>query len=166
LHLQRYILFYIILLLLPGQWLRAQTTPCDLTYKDGKGINKTRLIGLHEDLLLVSDTGKFKIINIEKIARIRFDKGTYMLTGAVVGAVVGFIAGLVYYDAFGASRKWLLIKDPTLGVSLFLTIPCAVLGSIIGLAFRNVDEYDLSKMHSIVKAKEIKFIMKDHPYFQ
>jgi hypothetical protein len=124
------------------------------------------MIGLHEDLLLVADTGKFKIINIEKIARIKFDKGTYMLTGLITGAVVGFLAGLVYYDAFGGNRKWLLIKDPTVGVSLFLTIPCAVLGSIIGLAFQNVDDYDLSKMQTLVKSKEIKYIMKDHPYFQ
>lgn len=161
----RNILFFILLFLLLKNGY-AQTTVCDITYKDGKGINKTRMIGLHEDLLLVADTGKFKIINIEKIARIKFNKGTYMLTGAVAGAIVGFLGGLVYYEAFGANRKWLLFKDPAVGISLFLTIPCGVLGSIIGLAFENVDDYDLSKMQSYVKSKEIKYIIKDHPYYQ
>jgi hypothetical protein len=154
------------LLVLLRNGLYAQTTLCSITYKDGKGIDKTRMIGLHEDLLLVADTGKFKIINIEKIARIKFDKGTYMLTGAIAGFVTGFLGGLVYYDAFGAKKKWLLIKDPSIGVSLFLTIPCAILGSIIGLAFQNVDDYDLSKMQSLVKSREIKYIIKDHPYYQ
>jgi hypothetical protein len=151
----------IIIFLFSGK-LVSQTFPCDIIYKDGKGIYKTRMIGLHQDLLLVSDTGSYKIINVEKIARVRFDNGTYFWTGIGVGAAVGFISGILYYELFGGKNKKPVVKDATVGISLVFTIPGALIGGLVGNFFRNIDDYDLNNMHPYMKAKEMKFIMKDH----
>lgn len=152
----------VILLFLFVNKTVSQTYPCDITYRDGKGIYKTRIIGLHQDLLLVSDTGSYKIINVEKIARVRFDNGTYLWTGVAVGAAVGFISGIFYYEMFGGKKNKPIARDATVGISLIFTIPGALIGGFVGNFFRNVDDYDLSNMHPYMKAKEMKFIMKDH----
>jgi hypothetical protein len=142
--------------------LIAQTKFCDIKYKNGTGLYRTRMIGLHEDLLLVTDTGNYKIINVDKIASIRFDNGNYFWAGAGIGAAVGFIGGIVLYDILTHKKKNFIIKDPTLGITVVFAIPATIIGSLVGLAFRNIDDYDLSQMHPYVKSKEIKFIMGDH----
>lgn len=142
--------------------LNSQTIPCDLTFKDGKLMRNTRLIGLHEDLLLVSDSSAYKIMNVDKVSKLRFDKGTYMWTGMAVGATTGFVAGIVLYEAFSLRKKKLITNDAALGVTLFFALPAAIIGSIIGVFFRNIDFYDLSDMRPYMKSKEIKAIMKDH----
>lgn len=145
----------------------SQTTPCQLNYKNGGGINNTRLIGLHEDLLLVSDTGAYKIVNIDKISHIRFDNGNYMLTGAGIGAGVGFAAGFVLYQIFGHKKnKKFITSDPTIGIIGVFTIPSAIIGGLVGLLFRNKDDYDLSKLNTFTKSKEINYIMKDHDIYR
>jgi hypothetical protein len=140
----------------------AQTIPCDLGFKDGTGMKKTRLVGIHEDLLLVADTGNYKIINVEKITRVRFDKGNYFWAGMGIGAATGFVGGIVLYELFSEKKKKLFTKDATLGITLVFVLPGAILGSLVGLAFRNVDNYDISNMAPYVKSKEIKFMMQDH----
>jgi hypothetical protein len=142
--------------------LNSQTTPCDVSFKGGSGIYRTRLIGLHEDLLLVSDTGNYKIINVDKVSGIKFDNGNYFWTGAAIGAAVGFVGGIVLYDILSSKKKNFIIKDPTLGVTVVFAIPASLIGSLVGLAFRNIDDYDLTQMHPYAKSKEIKFIMNDH----
>jgi hypothetical protein len=132
-----------------------------MIFKDGKGMTNTRMVGLHEDLLLVTDTGSYKIINIEKIANIKFDNGTYMWTGVGVGAAVGFIGGLVYNE-IASTKKKILTRDAAASISLIFTIPGAIIGGIVGLLFRNIDSYELAKMHTDVKSNEIKYIMKEH----
>ncbi|RPI12762.1 MAG: hypothetical protein EHM58_19730 [Ignavibacteriae bacterium] len=154
-------LLIIILIIFSGKLL-SQTFPCDISYKDGRGIYKTRMIGLHQDLLLVSDTGSYKIVNVEKISRIRFDNGTYLWTGVGVGAAVGFISGILYYELFGGKNRKTVAKDATLGISLVFTLPGSLIGGFVGNFFRNIDDYDLNNMHPYMKAKEIKYIMKDH----
>ncbi len=154
--------FILILLFFIVSKAGAQTTPCDLTFKDGSGMKKTRLVGLHEDLLLVSDTGNYKIINVDKISKIRFDNGNYFWTGMGIGAGVGFVSGIILYELFSAKKKTLITKDATIGITFVFTLPAALLGSLVGLAFRNVDNYDVSDMHPYMKSKEIKFIMRDH----
>jgi hypothetical protein len=143
----------------------SQTTPCEIQYKDGKSIRNTRMIGIHENLLLVSDTGSYKIVNTNRIARIKFDKGKYWKTGAAFGAALGFVGGFFVYQIWGKSKIKFLPKDATLGILGVFTIPCAVIGGLIGMAFKNVDVYELSKLTNFVKSKEIKFIMKDHAQY-
>lgn len=150
-------LFFVFLHYLP-----AQTMPCDLGFKDGTGMRRTRLMGLHEDLLLVMDTGRYKIINVEKIVNIRFDKGNYFWAGVGAGAAVGFVGGIVLYQLFTHKKSGLLTRDATLGISLIFVLPGAIIGSIFGLAFRNVDNYKLSDMNPYMKSKEIKYIMHEH----
>jgi hypothetical protein len=142
--------------------LYSQTKPCDLTYKDGSGIHNARLIGLHQDLLLVSDTGSYKIVNIEKIKRIRFDNGTYVYMGAAFGAVAGLIGGLVYYEIFHKKNTPFFPKDAAIGISFVFTLPGALVGGLVGNIFRDIDDYDLTDYGNYMKSKEIKFIMKEH----
>ena len=144
----------------------SQTDPCDIKYKDGKGAYKTSMIGIHENLLLISDAGSYKIVNVEKIAQIKFDNGKYWKTGAVAGAVVGFLGGFAAYNVWGRSRLKFLPKDATLGIFLIFTIPSAIIGGLIGMAFKNIDVYELAKLNPFVKSKEIKFIMRDHATFK
>lgn len=144
----------------------AQTDQCSIVYKDGKGIPRTKLMGIHENLLLVSDTGSYKIVNTDRIAKIKFDNGKYWKTGAAFGAGLGFVGGFMVYTIWGKSKIKFLPKDATLGVLGMFTLPCAVIGGLIGMAFKNIDVYELSKLNSFVKAKEIKFIMKDHAEFK
>ena len=153
-----------LVLLLTAELL-TQTKPCELIFKDGKGMRNARLIGLHQDLLLVSDTGSYRIVNIEKVARVRFDNGTYIWTGAAIGAAIGFIGGIIYYELFG-SKKNFISRDPALGIGVVITLPSALIGGVIGNIFRNIDDYNLTKMHPYMKSKEIKFIMKDHSMYQ
>lgn len=124
------------------------------------------MIGIHENLLLISDAGSYKIVNVEKIARIKFDNGKYWKTGAVVGASVGFVAGFFAYTIWGPEKIKFLPKDPTLGTFLVFTIPSAIIGGLIGMAFKNIDVYELSKLNPFVKSKEIKFIMRDHASYK
>ena len=145
----------------------CQTTPCQIDYKRGGGISNTRLIGLHEDLLLVSDTGAYKIVNIDKISHIRFDNGNYLLTGAGIGAGIGFAAGFVLYQIFGHKKnKKFITNDATLGIFAVFTLPSAIIGGLVGLLFRNKDDYDLSKLNTFIKSKEINYIMKDHDIYR
>ena len=144
----------------------SQTDPCSIVYKNGSGIPKTRLIGIHENLLLVSDTGAFKIVNTDKIARIRFDNGKFWKTGAAFGAGIGFVGGFLVYQIWGKKKIKFLPQDATLGVLGLFTVPCAVIGGLIGMAFKNIDVYELAKLTSFVKAKEIKFIIRDHAQFK
>ncbi|MCC6865410.1 MAG: hypothetical protein IT280_04555 [Ignavibacteria bacterium] len=144
----------------------SQTDPCSIIYKNGSGIPKTRLYGIHENLLLVSDTGSYKLVNTDRIARIRFDNGKYWKTGAAYGAGIGFVSGFLVYQIWGKKKIKFLPKDATLGVLGVFTIPCAVIGGLIGMAFKNIDDYELAKLNSFVKAKEIKFIMKDHAQYK
>ncbi|MCI0450466.1 MAG: hypothetical protein L0Y79_11920 [Chlorobi bacterium] len=144
----------------------AQTDPCDIKYKDGKSVIKTSMIGIHENLLLISDVGSYKIVNVEKIAQIKFDYGKHWKTGAIAGAVTGFIGGLAAYNVWGRSRLKFLPKDATLGIFLIFTIPSAIIGGLIGMAFKNIDVYELAKLNPFVKSKEIKFIMRDHATFK
>jgi hypothetical protein len=146
--------------------LLAQTDPCDIKYKDGKSALKTSMIGIHENLLLISDAGSYKIVNVEKIAQIKFDYGKHWKTGAVAGAVTGFIGGLAAYNVWGRGRLKFLPRDATLGIFLIFTIPSAIIGGLIGMAFKNIDVYELAKLNPFVKSKEIKFIMKDHATFK
>lgn len=126
------------------------------------------MVGLHDNLLLVSDTNSFKIINVEKIANVRFDVGNYMWNGVGIGAVAGFLGGLVYYEIFnGAKNKKLFFpKDAALGTIFVFTLPCAIIGGLIGMLFRNIDDYDLSQLNSFTKSKELNFIMKDHEIYR
>src|SRR5258706_2992320 len=141
--------------------LYCQTKYCDIKLKDVKELNRRRMVGLHDNFLLVADTGSYKIVNIEKIATVKFDKGTYMWTGVGIGATAGFLGGLVYYTIFnGTKKKSFLPKDAALGTTLVFTLPCAIIGGLIGLLFRNTDMYDLSKLNNFTKAKELKFIMQ------
>lgn len=144
----------------------SQTDHCSIVYKNGSGLPHTRLVGIHENLLLVSDTGAYKIVNTDKIARIRFDNGKYWKTGAAFGAGLGFVGGFLVYQFWGKKKIKFLPKDATLGVLGLFTIPCAVIGGLIGMNFKNIDEYELSKLTAFVKAKEIKYIMKDHAQFK
>lgn len=125
-------------------------------------MRNARLIGLHQDLLLVSDTGSYKIVNVEKIRRIKFDNGNYMYMGAAFGAVAGFVAGIVYYEIFHKKTRSFPPKDAAVGISLVFTLPGALVGGIVGQFFRNIDDYDFSNHGVYMKSKEIKFIMKDH----
>ncbi len=144
----------------------SQTDPCSIVYKNGSGIPMTSLIGIHENLLLVSDTGAYKIVNTDKIARIRFDNGKYWKTGAAFGAGIGFVGGFLVYQFWGKKKIKFLPKDATLGVLGMFTVPCAVIGGLIGMAFKNIDVYELAKLTSFVKAKEIKYIIRDHAQFK
>ncbi|NOS83626.1 MAG: hypothetical protein HOP31_00670 [Ignavibacteria bacterium] len=144
----------------------SQTDPCSIVYKSGTGIPRTRLIGIHQNLLLVSDTGAYKIVNTDKIARIRFDNGKYWKTGAAFGAGLGFVGGFLVYQFWGKKKIKFLPKDATLGVLGIFTVPCAVIGGLIGMAFKNIDVYELAKLNSFVKAKEIKFIIRDHAQYK
>lgn len=144
----------------------SQTDQCSIVYKSGTGIPRTRLIGIHQNLLLVSDTGAYKIVNTDKIARIRFDNGKYWKTGAAFGAGIGFVGGFLVYQIWGKKKIKFLPKDATLGVIGIFTVPCAIIGGLIGMAFKNIDVYELAKLNSFVKAKEIKFIMKDHAQYK
>ena len=155
-------------LLLIGQFAYSQTKPCDLKLKDGKIMQHKRMVGLHENFLLISDTGSYKILNIDKVANVKFDKGSYLWTGAAIGAAVGFIGGFVYYTIFNGAKKTksFLPKDAALGTMLVFTIPMSIIGGLIGLLYRNVDEYDLSKLNSFEKSKELNYIMKDHDAFR
>lgn len=145
----------------------AQTKLCQIDYKNGGGIPRTRMVGLHEDLLLVSDTGAYKIVNIDKISHIKFDNGTYLWTGAGIGAVTGFATGFVLYQIFGHKKdKKFIVNDATLGIFGVFTVPCALIGGIIGALFRNKDDYDLAKLTSFNKSKEIYYIMKDHDIYK
>lgn len=144
----------------------SQTDPCSIVYKDGKGIPKTRLIGIHENLMLVQDTGAYKIVNTDRIARIKFDNGKFWKTGAAFGAAAGFVGGFLVYQIWGKKKIKFLPKDATLGVLGIFTIPSAIIGGLIGLAFKNIDVYELSKLNAFVKAKEIKFIIKDHAQYK
>ncbi|HWA06869.1 MAG TPA: hypothetical protein VG961_09995 [Ignavibacteria bacterium] len=159
-------LYVIFALLIVTSVCSSQTDPCSIVYKSGTGIPKTRLIGIHQNLLLVSDTGAYKIVNTDKIARIRFDNGKYWKTGAAFGAGIGFVGGFLVYQIWGKKKIKFLPKDATLGVIGIFTVPCAVIGGLIGMAFKNIDVYELAKLNSFVKAKEIKFIMKDHAQYK
>ncbi len=144
----------------------TQTDPCSIVYKNSSGIPRTRLIGIHENLLLVSDTGSYKIVNTDKIARIKFDNGKYWKTGAAFGAGLGFVGGFLVYQFWGKKKIKFLPKDATLGVLGIFTVPCAIIGGLIGMNFRNIDTYELSKLNAFVKAKEIKFIIRDHAQYK
>lgn len=144
----------------------CQTDPCDIEYKDGKANIKTRMIGLHENLLLISDTGSYKIVNVDKIGRIRFDNGTFWKTGAAFGSAFGFVGGFLVYQIWGKKKIKFLPQDATIGTLALFTIPCGIIGALIGMNFRNVDVYELSKMNTYMKSKEIKFIMKDHAQYK
>ncbi len=160
------ILFLITALLVIISGVNSQTDPCSIVYKNGTGIPRTRLIGIHENLLLVSDTGSYKIVNTDKISRIKFDNGKYWKTGAAFGAGIGFVGGFLVYQLWGKKKIKFLPKDATLGVLGIFTIPCAVIGGLIGMNFKNIDVYELSKLNSFVKAKEIKFILRDHAQYK
>jgi len=160
------ILFLIAALLVLITGVNSQTDPCSIVYKNGTGIPRTRLIGIHENLLLVSDTGSHKIVNTDKISRIKFDNGKYWKTGAAFGAGLGFVGGFLVYQLWGKKKIKFLPKDATLGVLGIFTIPCAVIGGLIGMNFKNIDVYELSKLNSFVKAKEIKFILRDHAQYK
>ncbi len=166
--LHKYLSLLVLLLLGVSANLYPQTTLCDIKLTNGKMMSKTRMVGLHDNLLLVSDTNSFKIINVEKVANVRFDIGNYMKTGAGIGAIVGFVGGLVYYEIFNGTKKKKLFfpKDPTLGTVFVFTLPCAIIGGLVGLLFRNVDDYDLSQLNSFTKSKELNFIMKDHEIYR
>jgi hypothetical protein len=154
--------YFILIIFLASSFLYSQTKPCILTYKDGSGIRNARLIGLHQDLLLVSDTGSYKIVNIEKIKNIRFNNGTYMIMGAAFGAVAGFLGGIVYYELFHNKKRTFPPKDAALGISLVFTIPGALVGGLVGNFFKDIDDYDFTDYGTYMKSKEIKFIMRDH----
>ncbi|MCX7877847.1 MAG: hypothetical protein N2510_04300 [Ignavibacteria bacterium] len=156
---------FILLLSIYTIHLSAQTDPCSIEYKTGGGMPYTTLIGIHENLLLVSEQKNYKIINVDKIAKVRFDYGTYWKTGAAVGAAIGFVSGFWVYQIWGKEKIKFLPRDATLGTLLF-TIPSAIIGGIIGRIFKNVDIYDMSKMNSFVKSKELKYILKDHAKYK
>jgi len=137
-----------------------------MEYKDGKVAYRTRMIGIHENLLLISDTGSYKIVNIDKIKRIRFNNGTYWKTGAAYGSAVGFVGGILVYSIWGKKKIKFLPQDVTLGVVGIFTIPFGLIGGLVGMNFKNIDVYELSKMNSYMKSKEIKFIMKDHAVYK
>lgn len=160
------ILSFLILIVLIVSVSFSQTDPCSIVYKNNLGIPKTRLIGIHENLLLVSDTGSYKIVNTDKIARIKFDNGKYWKTGAAFGAGIGFIGGFIVYQIWGKKKIKFLPKDATLGVLGIFTVPSAIIGGLIGMNFRNIDTYELSKLNAFVKAKEIKFIIRDHAQYK
>lgn len=146
----------------------SQTNPCEIKLKDGKVLPRKRMVGLHDNFLLVADTGSYKIINIEKIANVRFEKGNFMWLGAAIGAGAGFLAGFAYYSLFNGTKggKKFFPKDPTVGTMLVFTLPSAIIGGLIGMLFKNIDDYDLSKLNAFTKSKELKFIMRDHESYR
>jgi len=162
----KYLLILFIVSILWQRGAIAQTDPCNLEYKDGKIAYRTHMIGLHENLLLISDTGSYKIVNVDKIARVKFDNGTFWKTGAAFGAGAGFVGGFLVYNIWGKKKIKFLPQDATLGTIALFTIPCSIIGALIGMNFRNIDVYELSKMNTYMKSKEIKFIMKDHALYK
>jgi hypothetical protein len=124
------------------------------------------MIGIHQNLLLVSDTGSYKIVNTDRIARIKFDNGKFWKMGAAFGAGIGFVGGFLVYQFWGREKIKFLPKDATLGTLGLFTLPCAIIGGLIGMAFKNIDLYELAKLNNFVKAKEIKFIMRDHAKYK
>lgn len=123
---------------------------------------QTKMYGQYQDLVLVSDAEGYKILNVRNIKAIRFDNGTYLWSGVGIGATVGFIGGVVLYEIMSHKKTNILTKDASVGITIIITVPCAIIGGIIGNLFRNIDYYDLSQMEAYPKTKEIKFIMKDH----
>ncbi|MGH2575753.1 MAG: hypothetical protein ACRDFC_08665 [Ignavibacteria bacterium] len=155
-------LVFVILLFLSGVKIYSQTFPCNIEFNKGGGVYNTRLIGQHREWLLVSDTGVYKIVDVRKIKNIKFDNGNHLWTGAGIGAAVGFIGGIVLYETFKGKKKTLFTKDATFDIGVLITVPCALIGGLLGTLFRNVDNYDLSKMNANDKVKEIKYIIRDH----
>jgi hypothetical protein len=154
--------YFILFTFLFTSLLYSQTKPCDLTYKDGKGIRNARLIGLHQDLLLVSDTGSYKIVNIEKIKGIKFNNGTFIYMGAAFGAIAGLIGGLAYYEIFHKKTAVFPPKDAALGISLVFIIPGSLIGALVGNQFKDIDDYDFTDYGIYMKSKEIRLLMKYH----
>jgi hypothetical protein len=144
----------------------SQTDPCNIIYKDKRTVYRTRMIGIHENLLLIADTGSYKIVNVDNIARINFNNGTFWKTGAAYGAAIGFVGGFVVYTVWGKKKIKFLPQDATVGTICLFTIPCSIIGALIGMNFKNIDVYELSKMNTYMKSKEIKFIMKDHALYK
>lgn len=139
----------------------SQTRLCDIMYNNGTGIYKTRIYGQYRDMILVSDSDSYKIVDIVKIKSFRFDRGNQIWTGAAVGAGLGFILGIFMYERFNSKNSQFFIKDPAVGIPLIFTIPCAVLGGAIGTLFKVIDNYDVSKMGMYMKIKEVNYIRKE-----
>lgn len=160
------IFYTLIVIFFNFTFVYSQTDFCSITYKNGQGIPKTRLMGVHENLLLVTEAESYKIVNTDRIARIKFDNGKYWKTGAAFGAGVGLVSGILVYQIWGKKKIKFLPKDATIGILGVFTLPCAVIGGLIGMAFKNIDVYELSKLNAFVKAKELKFIIKDHAQYK
>ena len=161
-HKPYFVFFSLLFLILFSEISLAQSSPCDLRFNDGTGIYQTRLVGQYRDLVLVSDTGAYKIVDVRKIKTVRFNNGNYMWGGAGIGAAVGFVGGVVLYEIFKAKKKKFLTNDAALGIGVFITIPCAIIGGLIGMFFKNIDFYDVSQMNTYYKSKELKYIIKEH----
>ena len=168
-----FFIFFVFVLIVGGTYsFYSQTIPCDLTFKDGKVMTRTQLVGLHEDLLLVTDTGsnaglpRYKIINVDKVTKMRFDNGNYFWSGMAIGGATGFITGIVLYELFSLKKKSLITKDATVGITFVFTLPAAIVGCLAGLAFRNVDNYDFTNMYPYEKIKTIAYIIRQHPKYK
>jgi hypothetical protein len=153
--------FCLLFTLILSNIVNSQTRVCDIHYINGTGIYKTRIYGQYRDMILVSDSNSYKIVDIVKIKSLRFDRGNHMWTGVGVGAGLGFILGIFMYERYNSKNSQFFIKDPAVGIPLIFTIPCAVLGGAIGTLFEVVDNYYLSKMGMYMKIKEVNYIRKE-----
>lgn len=152
-----------------------ETCPFDLTYDSTKNIIDStgfyfrvqtnsfygvkKVLSLNDTNIAIrknSNTVKFKVNDIKSV---KFYDGTKADKFMLLGAAVGFAGVLGLYSLSGDSSFTGFLT--AIGVGVVVAVPCALIGSIVGLFFEDSHAYDLSFLSADQKkAKLKKLLMK------
>jgi hypothetical protein len=154
----------------PDSVLQFETDTFELTYSKGRNVidstevhlpaaSETSSFSDIENVEIGSDSSLtiyrgFKSIqlNVKDIVSVKFYHGNLILEGMIAGGVLGFAYILSISDTTGDINSMFV----SIAVGLLVAVPCALVGGIVGIFFKDEDTYDLSRLAP--EKKELKLL--------
>jgi hypothetical protein len=136
-----------------------ETEECTIYLKDRSYLKNVIITGYSDNFTKVEKNGNNRIIAIDNINRLVFDRPSGFWIGAGIGAGISFVSCLVMglIADGGESMHY------TLMFGVISILPGSLVGGIIGMVSAPGDEvYDFSKANPKAKSKKLQHIINRH----
>ncbi len=142
---------------LPELRIKQKENGKEITYLFENRLNKITLTPAK----IYPDTNKYRYkVNLKDIRFMYIRNGSSFWDVAAITGTVGYVLGFLGWGFFTLDGPLKFHFDRAVYGGIFVGVPFALIGGLIGLFFNHYDEYDLNNMNEKQKYEELKRIFE------